>query len=115
MKTKYIPGPYEVRIHDKGPYFSEVEIWHQNYGLIARMPDNTSIWNSEKKEEVALEALAKTIANANVMAAAPIMFDALRAVNNTLLDATGIDSTRNVHSPAALLDLVQNAIKQATS
>ncbi len=111
---KHTPGPWEIKIHDEGSYFTEVEVWHQNYGRLAIMQDNTSIWNSEKKEDVAKEALDQTIANANLMVAAPIMFDALRAVKNTLLDAMKIDSTRNVHSPVALLDLVQNAIKKAT-
>ena len=71
MKTKHTPGPWEVRIHDKGLYFSEVEIWNENYGLIARMSDNTSIWNFDKNEKAAKEALDKTIADANIMAAAP--------------------------------------------
>ena len=80
MKTKHTPGPWEIKVHDKGPYFSEVEIWHENYGLLAHMPDNSSIWNSEKKEAVALEALNKNIANATLMAAAPELLEALEAV-----------------------------------
>lgn len=80
MKTKRTPGPWEVKVHDKGPYFTEVEVWHENYGLIARMPDNTSIWNSEKKEDVALEILATTKANAKIMATAPEMLERLEYV-----------------------------------
>ena len=77
MKTKHTPIPWEVRIHDKGPYFSEVEIWHENYGLLARMPDNSSIWYSDKNEEVAQEALDRNIANATIMAATLELLEAL--------------------------------------
>ena len=86
MKTKHTPGPYEVRIHDKGPYFTEVEIWHQNYGLIARMPDHTSMWYSEKDEAVAIKALDKIIATAHVLAASTEMLEALQDVLNMCND-----------------------------
>ena len=80
MKTKHTPKPWEIKIHDKGPYFTEVEVWHQNYGRLAIMQDNTSIWNSEKNEEVAKEALDQTIANAKVMVAGPELFGACKMV-----------------------------------
>ena len=73
MKTKHTPGPWVSKVHNKGPYFSEVEVWHENYGLLARMSDNSSIWNSEKKEDVAIDALNQNKANAVLMAASPDM------------------------------------------
>lgn len=106
MKAKHTPGPWESRVHDKGPYFSEVEIWHENYGLIARMPDNTSIWNSEKKEDVALEILATTKANAKVMAASTELLEACQAV---------MSCERGVYLPAEVVVKLGNAIKKATS
>lgn len=106
MKAKHIPGPYEVRVHDRGPYFSEVEIWHQNYGLIARMPDNTSIWNSDKNEEAALEALNRTVATATIIAAAPELLEACRVA----LKCSGLlDPRFQVH-----FKTVKEAIKKAT-
>ncbi|KKL79382.1 hypothetical protein LCGC14_2015350, partial [marine sediment metagenome] len=42
---------------------------------------NTSIWNSEKNEEAAKEALDQTIANAKVMVAGPELFDALNEIS----------------------------------
>ncbi len=77
---KHTPGPWEIRIHNKGSYFTEVEVWHQNYGRLAIMQDNTSIWNSEKKEDVAKEALDQAIANAQLIAAAPDMLAACQMV-----------------------------------
>lgn len=109
MKTKHTPRPWEVRVHDKGPYFSEVEIWHENYGLIARMPDNSSIWYSDKNEEVAQEALDRNIANATIMAATLELLEALQDV----FDITGCPWADPVISEALYMKM-ENAIKKAT-
>lgn len=84
MTAKHTPLPWEVRIHDKGPYFTKVEIWHQNYGCLAIMSDNTSIWNSDKNETIALEALNQTIANAKVMVAGPELLKALEVIRDLI-------------------------------
>ena len=108
MKTKFTRGPWEVRIHDKGIYFTEVEVWHQNYGRLAIMPDITSIWNSDKNEAVAKIQLELTIANATVMAAAPEMLNALIGTTQALeLFADG----QNVSSEIAE---AKEVIKKAT-
>jgi len=107
MKTKHTPGPWEIKIHDKGPYFTEVEVWHQNYGRIAIMPDNTSIWNSDKNEAAAKAALSETIANAKLIAAAPELLEACRIA----LRCSGLlDPRFQVH-----YKVVKDAIKKATS
>lgn len=114
MKTKHTPGPWSVQITDEGPYFSEISIWQEDNGTIADLPNNWQLWNSDKNEEVANSVFKEAEANANLMAASPIMIDALRATEHTLLDAMKIDSTHDVLSPSVLLDLVQNAIQKAT-
>ena len=110
MKAKHTPGPWEVRIHDKGPYFTEVEIWHQNYGLLTRMPDNTSIWNSDKNEVAAKEALEQTIANATLMAVAPEMLGVCQLVLESHTDGPYITAGKwMVH------DLMKMVVKKVTS
>lgn len=101
MKTKYTPKGWHVKVHDKGPYFSEVEIWHENYGLLARMPDNSSIWNSEKKEDVALEALNQNITNAKLIAAAPELLEACEKAF-IHLDVAGIEKGLQYDLKAAI-------------
>ncbi|KKK98732.1 hypothetical protein LCGC14_2639830 [marine sediment metagenome] len=103
---KHTPGPWEIKIHNKGSYFTEVEIWHQNYGRLAIMQDNTSIWNSEKKEDVAREALDQTIANANLMVAAPELLEALLMLMD-VYESKGQLLSFNV-------DIARQAIKKAT-
>ncbi len=108
MKTKHTRGPWEIKIHDKGIYFTEVEVWHKNYSLLARMPDITSIWNSDKNEVVAKIQLELTIANAKVMAAGPELLDALR---NLLF----VCPAEFKHENPQTTEIARAAIKKATS
>ena len=100
MKTKHTTGPWII--DGKNGRYTIIT------GDSDRYVDIATVNQYQEQTDMTAEA------NANLMAAAPIMFDALRAVENTLLDAIGIDSTKNTLSPATLLDLVQNAIQKAT-
>ena len=117
MKTKHTPGPWIVKVHDKGTYFTEVEVWHENYGRLAIMPDNTSIWNSDKNEEAAKDALEQTIYNAHLMAAAPELLDALEYAHTILkglADGGWYPTKMLVENGGQGFEPIVNAIKKAT-
>ena len=72
---------------------------------MAIMPDNTSIWNSEKKEDVALEILGTTKANAKLIAAGPELLSACNFALQGIIHGQINDLTKLV-----LEDAIQKAL-----
>lgn len=105
-QTKHTPGPLSVVSNFDDDFFGEVLVVDINGDLMCRMPDNWSIWNSEKKYEAAKHERVIAEANAKLIAAAPELLEALQLL---------YDLNNNSQPPGNDdLDKAFAAIKKAT-
>jgi hypothetical protein len=103
MNTKHTPGPWTVTAEFSNHYFGEIRIIDLFFDTVCIMPDNWSIWNSEKNEEAAKEARKTAETNAQLIAAAPDMLETFIMLDNYFKGTNLENGFIHNHLKAAIL------------